>query len=226
MMKHTLSMSALTLATALALSACGASTGSDTPAPSVPASSGPAGTSGGMSTGTDAGSEERNDADVMFAQMMIPHHRQAVDMSAMMLDKDGIDPDIATLATTIQEAQVPEIETMTGWLEAWGEPQEPEGGMEGHAMGETDAEDESMDDAQPMDGMMSGDQMDRLEAAEGAEASRLFLESMTAHHEGAITMAQEEIADGQNPEAVRLAETIVATQQAEIERMAELLAAL
>ena len=93
--------------------------------------------SAGASSGaSDEAMAEHNDADVMFAQMMIPHHRQAVEMSEMILTKDGIDPQVTELATTIKDAQGPEIETMTGWLEAWGEPMEPEGGMEGHDMGD------------------------------------------------------------------------------------------
>ena len=64
------------------------------------------------------------------------------------------------------------------------------------------------------------------ENAEGVEASRMFLESMTAHHEGAIDMAQDEVDNGQNPDAVELAETIVETQQAEIDQMQQLLATL
>ena len=75
-------------------------------------------------------------------------------------------------------------------------------------------------------GMMSGDDMAALEAATGAEASRLFLEQMTMHHEGAITMAQDEVDNGQNPDAIAMAQTIIDTQTAEIATMQELLAQL
>ena len=75
-------------------------------------------------------------------------------------------------------------------------------------------------------GMMSEDDMAALEAATGAEASRLFLEQMTMHHEGAIEMAQDEVDNGQNPDAVEMAQTIVDTQTAEIAQMQELLAQL
>lgn len=228
-MKRYLSLAALSLATALTLSACGTDSGTtstDTTSTeaAAPASSADAETSpsadASATTGSDAVSEEHNDADVMFAQMMIPHHKQAVKMSDMMLSKDGISPEITDLATKIKDAQGPEIETMTGWLEAWGEPMEPEGGSEGHEMGDMGSDSDSME------GMMSEDQMSDLESAESTEASRMFLESMTAHHEGAIGMAQTEIDDGENPEAIELAETIVATQQAEIDEMEELLAGL
>ncbi|MEG9250152.1 DUF305 domain-containing protein [Arthrobacter sp. Soc17.1.1.1] len=238
-MKHYLSLAALSLATGLTLSGCGTDSGSTTSTDTTsteaaaPASSAAAETSpsadASATPSADAVSEEHNDADVMFAQMMIPHHQQAVEMSDMMLTKDGISPEITDLATKIKDAQGPEIETMTGWLEAWGEPMEPEGGSddgsEGHDMGNmgSDSDAGSMGS---MGGMMSEDQMSDLESAEGTEASRLFLESMTAHHEGAIGMAQTEINDGENPEAIELAETIVDTQQAEIDQMKELLAGL
>ncbi|MEG9249929.1 DUF305 domain-containing protein [Arthrobacter sp. Soc17.1.1.1] len=226
-MKRYLSLAALSLAIAFALSACGTDSGTTSVTSSeaaAPASSAAAETSpsadASASTSADAVSEEHNDADVMFAQMMIPHHEQAVEMSDMMLAKDGISPEITDLATKIKDAQGPEIETMTGWLEAWGEPMQPEGGMESHSMGDMGSDSDSME------GMMSEEQMSDLESAEGTEASRMFLESMTAHHEGAIGMAQTEIDNGENPEAIELAETIVATQQSEIDEMNELLAGL
>ncbi|MFC3299997.1 DUF305 domain-containing protein [Arthrobacter agilis] len=226
-MKRSLSLAALTLAAVLALPACGTDSGdtssggtSSSGTTSTEAAASASGADAEASTSGDAVSEEHNHADVMFAQLMIPHHQQAVRMSEMMLAKDGISPGITDLATKIKDAQGPEIETMTGWLDAWGEPLEPEGGMDGHDMGDMGSE------ADSMEGMMSEDQMADLESAEGTEASRMFLESMTAHHEGAVDMARTEIDDGENPEAVELAGMIVETQNAEIEAMRELLVGL
>lgn len=213
MTKRYLSMSALAIAATLTLAGCGSS---DTPGTATaPETS--AGSAAPETTQDTAA--EHNDADVMFAQMMIPHHRQAVEMSEIMLEKDSISPEVRDLATQIRDAQAPEIETMTGWLETWGEPVEPEGGMEGHDMG-------NMGGSGEMQGMMTEDELAELEAAEGDEAARMFLESMTAHHNGAVEMAQEEIENGQYPDAIALAETIVETQQAEIEEMEALLAEL
>ncbi|WP_299169082.1 DUF305 domain-containing protein [uncultured Arthrobacter sp.] len=213
MTKRYLSMSALAIAATITLAGCGAS---DTPGTTTaPETS----TGSAAPETTQDTAAEHNDADVMFAQMMIPHHRQAVEMSEIMLAKDSISPEVRDLATQIRDAQAPEIETMTGWLETWGEPVEPEGGMEGHDMG-------NMGGAGEMQGMMTEDQLAELEAAEGDEAARMFLESMTAHHNGAVEMAQEEIENGQYPDAIALAETIVETQQAEIEEMEALLAEL
>ncbi len=77
-----------------------------------------------------------------------------------------------------------------------------------------------------MSGMMSEQDMAALQNAQGVEASKLFLTQMTAHHEGAITMAQTEIKDGQYPAAVELARAIVAAQQKEIDTMKGILASL
>lgn len=148
-------------------------------------------------------------ADVMFAAMMIPHHEQAVEMADIVLAKPDLDPRVADLATRIRDAQAPEITTMEGWLDSWGADADAHDGMQ-HGD----------------DGMLSDDELAELEAADGAEASRLFLEGMIAHHEGAVAMAEQEVADGSDPDAVALAESIVETQQAEIAEMETLLGEL
>src|SRR5690554_4686701 len=122
-------------------------------------------------TGTTA---EFNDADVDFAAGMAVHHQQAIDMSDMLLEKDGVDERVAALAEDIRAAQGPEIETMNSWLDAWGADSDM-GGMDHGDMG-------GMDD---MGGMMSEDDMAALEQAPGPEASSLFLEQMIKHHQGA-----------------------------------------
>ncbi|MBG6215809.1 uncharacterized protein (DUF305 family) [Arthrobacter sp. CAN_A6] len=222
-MTRYLSLPALSLAAVFTLAGCGTDSGT-TPAPASSATSGTSGSAATTEAPTDtAVSMEHNDADVMFAQTMIPHHQQAVEMSEFLLEKDMISPEVTDLATRIKDAQAPEVETMTSWLEAWDEPVEPDEGSGGHNMGDMGSNSGGMGS---MEGMMSDDQMAELEATEGDEASRMFLESMTAHHEGAVGMAQDEIDNGQNPEALELAETIVETQQAEIQEMEALLAGL
>ncbi|RXZ71450.1 DUF305 domain-containing protein [Agromyces albus] len=146
-----------------------------------------------------------NSADVMFAQMMIPHHEQAVEMSEMLLAKDGIDEQVRDLATQIKDAQQPEIDLMREMLSEWGEDDSAMGGM---------------DDG----GLLSDEEMAALEDATGADAARLFLEGMTVHHEGAIEMAEAEVSDGENAEAKELADAIIAAQTDEIAVMQELLA--
>ena len=155
-------------------------------------------------------SAEFNDADVQFAQMMVPHHEQAVTMSDTLLAKSGVNPEVAALAEEVKAAQQPEIDTMKGWLSAWGQEQ-PGGGMGGMHHG---------------GGMATEAELEEFEAADGETGQRMYLEMMTAHHEGAIRMAQGEVSRGRNPEAVKLAKDIIATQQQEITVMGELLSKL
>jgi len=156
------------------------------------------------------GGDDHNDVDVTFAQEMIPHHAQAVQMSDMLLAKDDVDPEVVDLAEQIKDAQAPEIETMSGWLEQWGED------VPATDMGSMDM------DSMNMDGMMSSEDMSALDAAESTDAAQLFLEGMTEHHQGAIEMAEQEVEDGEAPEAIDLAETIIDSQQAEIDEMEQL----
>jgi uncharacterized protein (DUF305 family) len=165
--------------------------------------------------------EAHNQADVMFAQHMIPHHQQAIEMSDVVLAKQGIDPRVTDLAKQIKAAQGPEIQQMQGWLTQWGSPQMPmPSGMPGHG------DMPGMSGTPGMTGMMSEQDMAALQNAQGVEASKLFLTQMIAHHEGAITMGQNEIKDGQYPGAVELARSIVTSQQKEIETMKGILATL
>ena len=149
-------------------------------------------------------------ADAMFAQMMIPHHAQAVEMSDMILAQQDIPAKVKDLATRIKEAQGPEVELMTGWLESWNMPAHLPSGSSGHGMA----------------GMMGADEMAKLSDAQGTAAARLFLEQMIIHHEGAIVMAKAEAADGKNTAAVQLGKDIVTAQEAEIQEMKTLLGAL
>lgn len=157
--------------------------------------------------------QAHNEADVMFAHHMIPHHQQAVEMSDVLLAKPDIDPRVTELATQIKGAQAPEIEQMQGWLKQWGNPPMPP--MSHGEMGHGD-----------MQGMVSDADMTALRNAQGAEAAKLYLTHMIAHHEGAITMAQDEIKDGQYPTAIEMAHTIVKTQQQEIDTMRQILGSL
>jgi len=212
MNKKSLTLSATALAAALALAGCGSSgTGAASPSSSTSA---PANSMGGMDHGSMSassaapqGSAAHNSADAMFAQMMLPHHEQAVTMSDIMLAKEGLDPRITKLATQIKAAQSPEITKMTDWLTAWGEPTKMSGDMS-------------------MDGMVGAEGLDKLKAAQGTDASKLFLTQMIGHHEGAVKMAQTETANGSNPDAVALAKSIITSQEKEIQEMKDLLATL
>lgn len=154
-----------------------------------------------------------NDQDVTFAQGMIPHHRQAVEM-ATLADTRATSPQVKELATAIQGAQDPEIMKMEGWLKDWNKPVAGNG-MSGMDHGSTGGD--------SMAGMMSDGDMKSLEGASGTEFDMMFLTMMIKHHEGAITMAETELADGSNTEAVALAQTIIAAQTGEIATMKDLL---
>ncbi|GAA4718924.1 Uncharacterized conserved protein, DUF305 family [Promicromonospora umidemergens] len=196
-MKRTL-MSAVVLAGALALAGC---SGSQEPAEHDMS------TMAGSESGDGAA---HNEADMMFAQMMIPHHEQAVEMSDIVLAKDGTNPEVTALATQIKAAQAPEMEQLGQWLDSWG--------------AERTAQEHDGHDA--MSGMMTEEDMQALDSATPPESDRLFLEQMIAHHEGAVEMAQTEIKDGSDAAAVEMAQTIVDTQTAEIGTMEDLLASM
>jgi uncharacterized protein (DUF305 family) len=144
-------------------------------------------------------------ADAMFAQMMIPHHQQAVEMSTLA-ETRASSPKIKALAAEIKEAQQPEIDQMTAWLEEWGIPVMPM--------------DEAMSEhgGHGMSGMLTDDQMQQLADANGPEFDRLFAEFMILHHEGAIDMA-EDVVDSKDPRVAALAAAIIKTQADEIAHM-------
>jgi uncharacterized protein (DUF305 family) len=193
MMRRLLAVGAAALTALMLLTACSntsTSTESSTPAQS----SSPA--------------QPHNSADVMFAQQMIPHHQQAIQMSDTVLGKQGIDPRVVNLAKAIKAAQGPELQQMQGWLSAWGEPTTM--AMPGH----------------DMTGMMSDQDMAALQNAQGVEASKLFLTQMISHHQGAITMANDEIKTGQYPPAIAMARSIATSQQKEIDEMQGIRASL
>jgi uncharacterized protein (DUF305 family) len=191
------------LALSVALSACGGSaTPPSAPAPAAPSAPAPAGVS-----------TENNEADVRFAQMMISHQRQAVEMAEMAVER-AENPEVKALAEQIQAAQDPEIETLTGFLEAWGAEGDMPGmgGMDHSGMGD-------------MSGMMTPEQMNEMQSATGAAFDRMFLEMMIVHHEGAVRDAEREVAEGVNPEAKELATQIISAQNAEIAQMRQMLQA-
>ncbi|SNR25473.1 DUF305 domain-containing protein [Blastococcus mobilis] len=166
--------------------------------------------SGGSSSDpSDSDDGAFNDADVRFAQGMLPHHESAIEM-AQLADGRAADPRVLDLATRIEAAQAPEIDTLTGWLDQWGVE-----GDTGH--GSTDHGDM---------GEMAEQDMQALMAASGPEFDRLFLRMMAEHHRGAIQMAETEVAQGQNADAIAMAESIRDSQAVEIADMERLLAEL
>ncbi|GAA4063570.1 DUF305 domain-containing protein [Microbacterium laevaniformans] len=191
----------MALAASLALAGCAPTDGSTS------------GMDSDMMNSTPEASAEFNAVDEMFVTMMIPHHEQAIEMADALLAKEDIDDRVVTLAEQIEAAQAPEIETMKGWLEDWGIPVD-------------DSMSDSMEGMDHGDGMMGAADMDELEAATGADATRLFLEGMIVHHEGALHMAEVVLDGGQNPDVAALAQQIVDGQTAEISQMKQILESL
>ncbi len=152
----------------------------------------------GCATGSDSASDYSSN-DLMFAAMMVPHHEQAIVMSDLAL-KNSSNPEVIALATEIKSAQAPEIEQMKSWGDL------DVGSHAGHGMS----------------GMLSDDELKKLESATGPEFDQLFLTGMIKHHEGAIDMAQM-VTDSRNQEVSTLANQIIKAQKAEIELMKELL---
>nr|WP_277819787.1 DUF305 domain-containing protein [Actinomadura sp. RB99] len=140
----------------------------------------------------------------MFAQMMIPHHRQAVEMAGLAPSR-AASTQVKALAAGIEKAQAPEIATMTGWLKDWGAPAAMTGMHH------------------DMPGIMGEKDMTSLKGLKGAAFDKAFLRMMIEHHQGAVTMARAEGRSGQNADAKAMAASIVRTQTAEIAKMRGLL---
>lgn len=156
--------------------------------------------SGHGSTSEEKSSSQYSADEIMFAQMMIPHHEQAVTMSELALSNTTT-AEIVALATAIRDAQAPEIIQMQSWID---------GKSESH-----------MHDME-MGGMLTDAELAELAELKGAAFDQMFLTAMIAHHEGALDMV-EMINDSTNSEVKTLAANIVQSQSAEIEAMKALL---
>ncbi|GAB2750566.1 DUF305 domain-containing protein [Streptomyces bullii] len=205
---------AVTATAGLVLAACGGDGqggsghgghGGTTPSAGADATAGSEATASAEAT---AGAH--NAQDVAFAQGMIPHHQQALEMARLAADRAASEQ-VKDLAVRIEKAQDPEIRTMTGWLKTWGE-KVPESmpGMDhsGHS---------------GMPGMMGEEDMAKLQKASGKTFDTMFLTMMVEHHEGAVEMATTQKTEGRNGPAKALAEDIITAQNAEITEMKKLL---
>lgn len=213
---------AMVAAAVLALSACGADSSSPTTASQSPSATATA----TAPTSALGSTESASVADIAFAQMMIPHHQQAIDMAQMALDPaSGASPSVQQMARQIEAAQAPEIALMEQWLVEWGVPYDADDadGWPGFR-----AEDHMDDDGMGnmmsnMMGMLSDEQMEELAAAKGTEFDRLWLEGMIEHHEGAVYMTEMMISESDNEEVQQFGEQIITSQLAEIAEMERML---
>ncbi len=152
----------------------------------------------GCAIATQSNSEYSTD-DIKFAEMMIPHHEQAIEMSEIAL-LNSTNPDVLQLAQEIKDAQSPEIEVMKDW----------------------DGVKTSTHAGHMMDGMLNEKELSELREAKGKEFDALFLQGMIKHHEGAIEMAQA-VVNSKNKAVADLATSIINAQEMEIAKMKELL---
>lgn len=160
-----------------------------------------------------------NPADVAFVSGMIHHHAQALVMAELARDR-AASPAIRTLSERIHVSQTDEIRIMQLWLSDMGEPV-PEPSPTGMRMTMGGVEHDML-----MPGMLSADQMARLEAARGPEFDRLFLAYMIQHHEGALEMVEALFAahgGGVDDTIYKMASDTFADQGSEIDRMQRLL---
>ena len=149
-----------------------------------------------------------NDADVMFAQMMIPHHEQALELADMALDPTLMASEqVKALASQIKAAQDPEIDVMTQWLTEWDQP----------------LMDMSEDHSMAMEGMLSIDELGALGQLTGEEFDQAWVSAMIAHHKGAIEMADTVKAEGESALVQELADAIIQAQKSEIDTLELLL---
>jgi uncharacterized protein (DUF305 family) len=191
--------------------ACHSTTAQSGPAVVVPGAPGEA--SKVVSSAKPAAAIKHTDADVKFMQGMIGHHAQALDMTALLKTRTDRD-DMKLLAARIDVSQSDEIKMMQRWLQARG--LEVPGLHVHHMAGAT-----------LMPGMLTPEEMARLDAASGPAFDKLFLQYMIKHHEGALVMVKElfSTGGGQPPEVFAFASDVEADQQAEIDRMRNMLAA-
>ncbi|WP_019873182.1 DUF305 domain-containing protein [Sporichthya polymorpha] len=181
---------------------------------------------GDDATSQPAAAAAFNTADVTFAQGMLPHHVQAVEMARLAKSR-AASAEVKKLAATILSGQEPEIEQLRQLLAQWGrsldKSMETMTGMESmRGMPGMETMEGMSNLEATMDGMATSGEMAELRAAKGAKFDRLFLTMMIEHHRGALQMAKAERADGKAPEALTLAEQIEIAQQGEIQKMQKL----
>ncbi len=148
-----------------------------------------------------------NEADVTFARAMIPHGEQGADMSELVLEVEGLEPGVRSLARELVDNRHVETEQLEQWVATHGEPLAAEAPGHSHGGGE--------------DGIATPAQMYTLDQAEGTAAQSLYVEMMIKHHRGAVVAAREEIARGQNHTLVEFARMILRTREAQLQLLVD-----
>jgi uncharacterized protein (DUF305 family) len=185
------------LVVVLLLSSCGS--------PTSTGHGGPAHTDSPLVTGEPAGYSAD---DVAFATNVVANHEQGIDVSALVPDR-STNPEVVAFAAKSTTALKSDAATLNALLVQWnGNPDIKTGGG---THGTTTK------------GTIDNATMAKLNSLQGIEFDTLWLQSMISLHQGAIEMANAEIANGKNVDAVGLAKQIVGAQQAEIDQMKQIL---
>jgi uncharacterized protein (DUF305 family) len=216
------------VAVLIVLVAAGCTSGPAEPAPTAPVVlPGKPGEPGSVAPPDQAAQhrprETPNAADVDYVTMMIPHHQQAIVMTDLAATRAS-DEQVRAIAGRIAATQGAEVKLMSDWLTRYGKPV-PSGEHSEHMMPGMTMPDMTMPDV-TMPGMATPQQLDALRAATGGEFDKRFLDLMIAHHQGALTMAEQQLTGGVETKAQELAQEVITGQSAEIERMRTLRAKL
>ncbi|MFS3127015.1 DUF305 domain-containing protein [Nocardioides sp. Bht2] len=152
-----------------------------------------------------------SDADVAFISAMIPHHEQALRMSALLLEHEPLDDRVRAAAEFIAADQGLEIRTMQSWLDAWRAEIDPPSAHHDHGA---------------MPGMLEPAEVEALADLGSGRAQLEFLALMVRHHEGAVTMSQEYLDDAVNVFTLATAQHVIREQQVEIRYLNQVLDSL
>ncbi|MFI0259587.1 DUF305 domain-containing protein [Streptomyces sp. NPDC017056] len=228
LLRRRIALAGVVAAGALALAACGHGDGKQEKEAGTGSGASAAASRGGSQAPADGAF---NDADVTFAQRMIPHHRQAVEMSEPAAERAS-DTEVKQLAASIVKAQNAEIATMRSWLSSWHKPESPRADQGEQPSVSPEHSRHGMDPGMAgsgspgMAGMMSDEDMAGLRSARGGAFDKKFTEMMIEHHEGAVEMAEKELKEGRNADAKRLADAIASNQSAEVAKLKQVLGRL
>ncbi len=196
-MRHRHAAVVSAIAVAMWLSGCGGDQGSASHR----------GTDGGHGSEHDT-SVDANHADLTFAMRMLPRDRQAVEMSGIVLETPGVDPDVTAMARQVRQTQLSRLDLLVGWLNDW--QSSTNTGMDGMGGMQTGA-------------MLDEAEMTRLRESAGPVAERIFLAGMVEHHEDALAAAEDELVDGAFDPARELAQSVIDTHPAELDQLRALL---
>ncbi|MFI8893496.1 DUF305 domain-containing protein [Streptomyces paradoxus] len=168
------------------------------------------------------GTPDAASADAGFARDMAVHHQQAVELSYIVRDRTD-DEDVRRLAYDIAQTQANQRGMLLGWLDLWSLPKTSADGYMAWMKGDGHIGHEAPEEGSLMPGMATTAEMGRLGKVSGKEAEVLYLQLLTDHHMGGVTMARACAEQCEVPQERQLAQSMVEGQQSEMELMADML---